>query len=138
MEAALRPGRFIRYGESFAFVQGLERIARSIDGLVAEAPARAADLFETFLAGCYQKSEEIDDSSGAPGGRLVRRRDGRDLASLEGAGRLPPWARDFGVPKRPRIREDPGEDPAQEGGAAGRGPDLGLEGFQHPAELRYL
>src|SRR3990172_11450310 len=38
MEAALRPGRFIRYGESFAFVQGLERIARSIDGLVAEAP----------------------------------------------------------------------------------------------------
>ena len=67
MEAALRPGRFIRYGESFAFVQGLERIARSIDGLVAEAPARAADLFETFLAGCYQKSEEIDDSSGGFG-----------------------------------------------------------------------
>lgn len=53
MEAALRPGLFIRYGESFAFVQDLERIARSIDGLVAEAPARAGVLFETFLAGCY-------------------------------------------------------------------------------------
>src|SRR3989304_5531010 len=67
MEAALRPGQFIRYGESFAFVQDLERIARSIDGLVAEAPERAVELFETFLAGCYQKSEEIDDSSGGFG-----------------------------------------------------------------------
>lgn len=67
MEATLRPGLFIRYGESFAFVQELDRVARSIDGLVAEAPARAAELFETFLAGCYQKSEEIDDSSGGFG-----------------------------------------------------------------------
>jgi hypothetical protein len=67
MEAALRPGLFIRYGECFAFVQDLERIARSIDGLLAKAPERAAELFETFLAGCYQKSEEIDDSSGGFG-----------------------------------------------------------------------
>jgi hypothetical protein len=50
MEAALRPGLFIRYGESFAFVQDLERIARSIDGLVTEAPERAAELFENAPA----------------------------------------------------------------------------------------
>src|SRR3972149_10181849 len=58
MEAALRPGQFIRYGGSFAFVQDLERIARSIAGLAAEAPERAVGLFETFFAGCYQNTDE--------------------------------------------------------------------------------
>lgn len=28
------------------------------------APARAAALYETFLAGCYEKAEELDDSRG--------------------------------------------------------------------------
>jgi len=106
MEAALRPGRFIRYGESFAFVQGLERIARSIDGLVAEAPARAADLFETFLAGCYQKSEEIDDSSGGFGElmqqlccRWVRARQAAGSSAGETVGTLLRWRERDGEPK---------------------------------------
>jgi uncharacterized Zn finger protein len=79
-------------------VQGLERIARSIDGLVAEAPARAADLFETFLAGCYQKSEEIDDSSGGFGElmqqlccRWVRARQAAGSSAGETVGTLLRW-----------------------------------------------
>ena len=31
------------------------------------APARAVALYETFLAGCYEKAEELDDSSGSFG-----------------------------------------------------------------------
>ncbi len=67
MESALRPGRFIRYGESFSFVQELERVAQSIDRLVATDAMRGVPLYETFLAGCYEKSNEIDDSSGSFG-----------------------------------------------------------------------
>ena len=98
MEAALRPGQFIRYGKSFAFVQDLERIARSIDGLVAEAPERAVELFETFLAGCYQKTEEIDDSSGGFGElmqhlccRWVRARQAAGSSADETVGTLLRW-----------------------------------------------
>ena len=36
-----------------------------IAGLVRTAPERAVSLYETFLAGCYEKAEEIDDSSGS-------------------------------------------------------------------------
>src|SRR3990172_9312100 len=98
MEAALRPGQFIRYGKSFAFVQDLERIARSIDGLVAEAPERVVELFETFLAGCYQKTEEIDDSSGGFGElmqhlccRWVRARQAAGSSADETVGTLLRW-----------------------------------------------
>jgi hypothetical protein len=103
MEAALRPGQFIRYGESFAFVQDLERIARSIDGLAAEAlrvrqicsrPSRGLlpeERRDRRFVGWVRRADAaplLPVGSGAPGGRLVRRRDGRDLASLEGAGPL--------------------------------------------------
>jgi len=64
MEAALRPGQFIGYRADWDFVAGLEKIAGRIEGLVRSDPARAAALYETFLAGCYEKAQEIDGSSG--------------------------------------------------------------------------
>ncbi|MBI4873420.1 MAG: hypothetical protein HY822_02165 [Acidobacteria bacterium] len=67
IELALRPGAFIRDGACFSFVSGLEEVAARIDALTGTEPARAAGLCETFLAGCYAKAEELDDSSGSFG-----------------------------------------------------------------------
>ena len=64
IEAALQPGYFVRYGAAGAFVEGLERVEEEVAELVLSAPARSAALYETFLAGCYAKAEEFDDSSG--------------------------------------------------------------------------
>lgn len=64
MESSFRPGTFIRDGECFTFVSGLEEVATIIDKLVAVEPARAVALFEAFLAGCHAKTDELDDSSG--------------------------------------------------------------------------
>lgn len=64
IEAALQPGLFVRYGAAWPFVEGLEHIEATIAKLVRGSPARAAALYETFLAGCYEKAEEIDDSGG--------------------------------------------------------------------------
>ena len=57
IEATLRPGQFIKYKAGWDFVSDLEKLERT-------DPARAVRLYETFLAGCYEKAEEIDDSSG--------------------------------------------------------------------------
>jgi len=64
IELALRPGAFIRYGECFSFVSGLEEVAATVRKLIATAPERAVTLSEAFLAGCHAKADEIDDSSG--------------------------------------------------------------------------
>lgn len=64
IEAALQPGNFIKYGAGWAFVEGLERVEEEIAKLVRSAPAHAVAVYETFLAGCYEKAEELDDSSG--------------------------------------------------------------------------
>jgi tetratricopeptide (TPR) repeat protein len=64
IEAALDPGRFIRYGAGWSFVDGLEQVEERIAKLVRGAPARAVTLYETFLAGAFQKAEEVDGSSG--------------------------------------------------------------------------
>jgi uncharacterized protein DUF6880 len=64
IETALQPGYFIKYGSGWEFVEGLERVEEEVAKLVRSAPARAAALYETFLAGCYEKAEELDDSSG--------------------------------------------------------------------------
>src|SRR4030042_1850761 len=65
IEAALRPGEFIRYGESWDFVTDLEEVKKRLDKLLAGGQAGlACDLYELFLAGCYEKAEEVDDSSG--------------------------------------------------------------------------
>ena len=67
IELAFHPGAFIRDGECFSFVSGLEGAAAAIDKLIATDPARAAALYEAFLAGCHGKADELDDSSGSFG-----------------------------------------------------------------------
>ena len=67
IERALFPGDLIRYGQAWDFVSGLEEVAAKIAAVIDSDPARAARLYESFLAGCYAKAEEIDDSSGSFG-----------------------------------------------------------------------
>ena len=67
IQCAFRPGTFVPDGQCFVFVKRLEEAAATIDRLVAIEPARAVALYEAFLAGCYAKAEELDDSSGGFG-----------------------------------------------------------------------
>jgi len=67
MESALAPGAYITDHACFSFVDDVEKVAATISKLIRKEPARAAALYETFLAGCYEKAEEIDDSSGCFG-----------------------------------------------------------------------
>ena len=62
IERALQPGAFIRDGQCASFVSGLEEIATTVDKLITTDPARAVELYETFLAGCHAKADELDDS----------------------------------------------------------------------------
>jgi hypothetical protein len=64
IEVAFQPGRFIAYRAAWDFVSSLEEIAGQLEELVRTDPGRAAGLYETFLAGCYEKAEALDDSSG--------------------------------------------------------------------------
>jgi hypothetical protein len=61
MEEALRPGRYISEHASFSVVSELEMVAARI---AAADPERAVGLYETFIAACYEKADEVDDSSG--------------------------------------------------------------------------
>ena len=61
MEEALRSGRYISEHASFSLVSELESVAARIAGA---APERAVGLYETFIAACYEKADEVDDSSG--------------------------------------------------------------------------
>ena len=67
IESALRPGEFISYRKSFSFMKALDQLVQQIDPLIDDDPARATRVFETFLAGCYAKTHELDDSSGELG-----------------------------------------------------------------------
>lgn len=60
---ALSLGEFINYAAALSFVSELEEVETRIAELLSEEPARAVDLYGTFIAGCYEKAEEIDDSS---------------------------------------------------------------------------
>ncbi len=64
IEAVLQPGHFVRHAGVWPFVEGLEQIEARIARLVRGSPARAAALYEIFLAGCCEKAEEVDGSSG--------------------------------------------------------------------------
>ncbi len=61
IEEALCPGRYVSEHASFSLVSELESVAARIAGA---APERAARLYETFIAACYEKADEVDDSSG--------------------------------------------------------------------------
>ena len=67
IEAALDPGRFVSDGACFCFVGDLEEVEAEVAKLVEAAPARAIALYEAFRAGCYEKADEVDDSSGSFG-----------------------------------------------------------------------
>jgi len=67
IETALDPGRFISDRGSYSFVADLEMVDAELAALVESEPARAVALYEAFLAGCYEKAEELDDSSGGFG-----------------------------------------------------------------------
>lgn len=67
IETALAPGRFVSYNAGFEFVQELGQVEQELQQLIPTEPTRAAALYEAFLAGCYEKAEEIDDSSGSFG-----------------------------------------------------------------------
>jgi hypothetical protein len=62
IEAALRPGCFIAYRDTLGFVSKLDEIAEQIRERTRTDPWRAVHLHESFLAGCYEKAEELDDS----------------------------------------------------------------------------
>lgn len=51
----------------FHFVSDLDEVAAKIAKLTNTDPARAVALYETFLAGCHEKAEEVNDSSGSLG-----------------------------------------------------------------------
>jgi hypothetical protein len=67
IELALSPGAFIRDRACCSFVSSLEEVAARIGALARTGPARAASLHETFVAGCQEKAQELDDSSGSFG-----------------------------------------------------------------------
>lgn len=67
IELAFRPGVFIQDQMCFSFVSGLEEVAAQIGTLANTDPVRATAQYETFLAGCHEKADELDDSSGSFG-----------------------------------------------------------------------
>ena len=67
IETSLAPGRFVSYNATFSFVSELETVEHKLAKLIPTPPAQAVALYETFLAGCYEKAEEIDGSSGSFG-----------------------------------------------------------------------
>lgn len=67
IESAIKPGDFIGYNEGWSFVSNLEKVKEQIDAVANKKPLQAVELIETFIAVCYEKAEEIDDSSGSFG-----------------------------------------------------------------------
>jgi hypothetical protein len=67
IELVINPGAFIPDRACFSFVSDLDEVAAKIAELTASNPSRAVILYETFLAACYAKIEELDDSSGSLG-----------------------------------------------------------------------
>jgi tetratricopeptide (TPR) repeat protein len=101
IELALSPGTFIRDHACFSFVRGLEEVAARIGKLTGNDSARAIALCETFLAGCYEKVEELDDSSGSFGQFVaglvcawIKARQASDAGPDETAARLLAWMDD--------------------------------------------
>ena len=68
IEDALAPGVFVDYHASSDFVDDAELVRAKLVALIEKGEGtRAVALLETFIAGCYEKSEEIDDSDGSFG-----------------------------------------------------------------------
>ncbi len=61
IETTLRPGQFIDWKMGLTFTSELHAVIAQIDQLLATDPERAVSLYESLLAGCYEKADEIDD-----------------------------------------------------------------------------
>ena len=64
IEDAFQLGDFISYYDDYSFVEDLRGLEAKIVKLTGSDPTRAVTLYETLLAGCNAKAEEIDDSNG--------------------------------------------------------------------------
>ncbi len=64
IESALQPGRFFRWNESFSFVSNLRRLDDKILKVIVTGTSETTAWYETFIAACNLKAEEIDDSDG--------------------------------------------------------------------------
>ncbi len=98
IEDTLRPGDLIEYDFSWSFTSGLEEVRSIIENFTIREPVRSIDLIETFIAACYEKAEEIDDSSGSFGDFVeglfcswVNARQRADCAAKETVDRLLAW-----------------------------------------------
>ena len=67
IESTLMPGRYISHHADFSFVEELGIVEKQLAKITSTDPAQAVSLYETFLAGCYEKAGEIDGSSGSFG-----------------------------------------------------------------------
>ena len=67
IEAALEPGRSVGWRQVSTFVGGLRPLAENLAELVGSDPGRAAALHETFIAGCFEKANEVHDDGGSFG-----------------------------------------------------------------------
>lgn len=64
IEAALSPGSFITYNAAWSFADDVQDVANDMGKIIEKEPERAVNLYETFIAACHEKADEIDDSSG--------------------------------------------------------------------------
>jgi hypothetical protein len=102
IEQVLQPGHFINYNAGWSFVAGLETVVAQIDALMVHGdPTQAVTLYELFIAGCYEKAEELDDSSGEFGtfveglfGGWIRAREAASADPDETAAALLHWIDD--------------------------------------------
>ena len=101
IENSLRPGEYIDDDYSWSFVSDLEKVKDIIENIVNREPVRAIDLMEIFMAACYEKAEEIDDSSGSFGEFVealfcswVSARQKADFEAKETVDRLLAWMDD--------------------------------------------
>jgi len=64
IEEALKFGRFIEYKEGYDFLERLNRPLEMIQRLVTCGQyVQAVRYYELFIAGCYHKADEVDDSA---------------------------------------------------------------------------
>src|ERR1017187_6332417 len=60
IELAPSPGSYIRDRACFSFVSSLVEVAAQIAELQTTDAGRAAGVYETFLAGCREKTEHLE------------------------------------------------------------------------------
>ena len=67
IEDALYQEDFVSYGRAWEFVHNLGQVKEKLDAFAADDPECAVEVYEVFLSGCYDKADDIDDSSGGLG-----------------------------------------------------------------------